>query len=117
MGRSRCDTEYLNTSGLLDAEEEFSQKDKVNGVVVPFTVTLDKGYRSTIAAWRKGKQLILQPDFARSDRKFKGDETLSSAAIAIDRGGNERAVRLSKMSGFIRRGGKENSDLCRLNSS
>ena len=108
------DTEYLNTSRLLDVQEEFAVKDRVNGVVVPFIVTLDKGYRSTIVAWRKGKQLVLQPDFAKSDRKFRGDETLSSAAIATDRGANERAVRLSKISGFIKRGGRVNSDLWRL---
>ena len=46
----------------------------------------------------------LQPDFAKGDRSFKGNETLASAAIATDRSGNERVVRLSKQSGYINRG-------------
>ena len=54
--------------------------------------------------YRLGKQLTIQPDFAKADRHFKGKETLTSAAIATDRSGNERAVRLSKQSGYINRG-------------
>ena len=91
-------------------------EDKVRGLVVPFTVTLYKGYISIIAAWRKGSQFVFQPDFARSDRKFKGHDTLSSAAIATYRGSNERVVRLSKMSGFLKRRNSTNSDLSRLNN-
>ena len=35
---------------------------------------------------------------------FTAMETLVSASIAADRSGNERAVRLVKLSGFLRRG-------------
>ena len=59
---------------------------------------LDKGYRSTIAVWRAGCQLRLQPDFTRSDRQFKAIETISSAAIVKYCSANEMAVRLIKQS-------------------
>lgn len=51
-----------------------------------------------------GKQLTIQPDFAKADCHFKGKKTLTSAAIATDRSGNRRAVRLSKQSGYINQG-------------
>ena len=54
--------------------------------------------------YRAGKQLTLQPTFVKADCKFKGYETLMSAAIATYRSGNERSVRLSKQSEFINRG-------------
>ena len=66
--------------------------------MIAFLNVLDKGYRSTVAAWRSGCQLTLQPDFSRSYRQFKAIETISSAAVATDRSANERAVRLSKQS-------------------
>ena len=44
---------------------------------------------------------MIHPDFAKTDRHFKGKETLTSAAIATYRSGNGRAVRLSKQSGYI----------------
>ena len=57
-----------------------------------------------LAAWRSGRQLLLQPDFARSDRRFNSRELLRSAGVASDRSGNERAVNVAKPSGLIARG-------------
>ena len=51
-----------------------------------------------------GKQLTAQPVFAKSDQQFKGLETLFSASIAADRGGNERGVNVAKRCGYIKRG-------------
>ena len=62
---------------------------------------LDKGYRSTVAAWYTGNQLIMQPDFKKSDMKFRGVETISSAGVATDCSANERGVKYSKSSGVI----------------
>jgi hypothetical protein len=70
-----------------------------------------------LAAWRNGHQLTLQPDFAKSDRKFQRKETLSSAQVAADRSGNERAVRLSKMSGYLKRGLSNNQSLERFDQA
>ena len=35
----------------------------VDNVHIPFTDMLDKRYRSTVAAWYAGNQLVLQPNF------------------------------------------------------
>ena len=104
------DTDFLKQTNILDRQNDFLQHDFVNGELVPFTNILDKGYRVVLAAWRKGKQFVLQPTFAKSDTKFTGRETLSSAAVAADRAANERAVRLCKMLGLLRQGFKQRSN-------
>jgi hypothetical protein len=93
------DTEYLERCGLLEAQKQFQQKDLSSNL--PFTNILDKGYRSILSAWRAGGQLLLQPFFAKSDRKFSSEEVLQSAAVASDRSANERAVRVMKRSGLF----------------
>jgi hypothetical protein len=70
----------------------------------PFINIVNKGFRSTLAAWRHGRQMILQPAFSKSDRRFNSNELISSAAIAADRSANERAVKVCKRSGFLERG-------------
>ena len=95
------DTKYLSESGILEMQEEFVETDLTSDL--PFTNIVDKGYRCVIAAWRKGQYLV-QPKFARSDRKFTTEDILTSACIATDRSGNERAVNVCKYSGVIQRG-------------
>ena len=68
------------------------------------TNVFDKGFRCTIAAKNAGNQKVLQPTFAKSDEQFTRSETLHSAAVAVVRSGNERAVNRVKCSWFIRRG-------------
>ena len=65
---------------------------------------LDKGYRIILAAWKTGNQLVLQPDFKSSDRKFSQKQVISSAVIAEDRSANERSVRLVKKCNFLDKG-------------
>ena len=48
-----------------------------------------------------GCQMILQPDFKKSHKKFCRKETISSAGIATDRSGNERGIKYSKYSGIL----------------
>ena len=67
-----------------------------------------------MAAWKAGQQLTLQPTFAKSDRGFRRQETLSSAIVASDRSGNERAGRLCKLSGYISRGLDNNQSFERM---
>ena len=50
------------------------------------------------------KQLTAQPVFGKSDQQFKGLDTLFSASIAADRGGNERGVNVAKRPGYIKKG-------------
>ena len=116
------DTQYLNDSGILETQEIFSRNDLVDDgkggrTKVPFTNILDKGYRSTVAAWQAGKQLVSQPDFKRSDRKFRAVETISSAGIATDRSSNERQVNRCKMTGEVSRGLQPGRDYTRLDDA
>ena len=83
----------------MEEQNRFAQKDlvEIDGkrTMVPFTNIYDKGYRAKMVAWREGNQLVLQPVFAKSDRRFTRDETLQSGSVASDRGGNERGVNVS----------------------
>mmetsp|Transcript_13023 Transcript_13023/g.17054 ORF Transcript_13023/g.17054 Transcript_13023/m.17054 type:complete len:124 (+) Transcript_13023:142-513(+) len=97
------------STGILEMQQKFQEAD--GGL--PFVNVLDRGYRVTRAAWMS-KQFILQPTFAKSDSKFSGSDVLRSASVAADRSGNERAVRMTKMSATVKRGTINNKDLVRL---
>lgn len=98
------DTDYIVRAGILVMQNHFVETHDVGSRNVKFLNIVDKGFRITSAAWAAGNQTVLQPHFAKSDSKFTGAQTLYSASVASDRGGNERAVRLSKMSGYLSRG-------------
>ena len=111
------DTDYTKREGYLRRQREFQERDKVekDGVetVLPFLNVHDKGFRVNTAAWSEGRQLVLQPDFAKSDRRFSRIQTISSASVASDRGANERTVNVSKRAGYIKRGFRPN--MCPIN--
>ena len=109
------DSDYLEKSGLMQFQESFQKTDPTSKL--SFTNILDKGYRCILAAWRAGGQLLLQPFFARSDRKFSSREALLSGAVASDRSGNERAVKRLKLSNFVARGIHQTQDLDRFADS
>ena len=69
-----------------------------------YTTIYDKGYRAKKVAWRTGKQLVVQPEWAESDKKFGREKTMLSASVATDRSGNKRAVNVCKRAWFISRG-------------
>ena len=98
------DSHYQEHIGIFKEQEQFAMCDLVDGVLLPFMSIFDKGYGVNLMSWRHGTQEVKQPVFARSDRKFRGVETLMSASIATDRSGNERAVKISKLSGLLQRG-------------
>jgi hypothetical protein len=60
-------------------------------------------YRCIMATWRAGKQFLVQPAFASSDRKFNTCEFNRSSTWVSDRSGNERAVNVTKCPGIIKR--------------
>jgi hypothetical protein len=103
------DSKYMNETGILEMQKTFADND--GGL--PFTNILDRGYRSTRAAWRQG-QFVLQPTFAKSDKKFSTRDVLRAASVAADRSGNERAVRVSKMSAYVKRGTAQHKNMVRL---
>jgi hypothetical protein len=84
---------YLLSSPL---EDEITRQ-------IPFTVVLDRGYRITLEARKEGGHTVMQPVFA-SDRHFTTLEVLISSTISKDRSGNERAVKYSKISDYIKKG-------------
>jgi hypothetical protein len=112
---SIMDSEYMIRSKVLTIQETYLKCYDTKHIE-PFTVILDKGYRITAAAWGVGNTFILQPSFARSDRKFTGHESIRNAAIASDRAGNERAVRYSKLCGYIKTGLLQNESTVRLSN-
>ncbi len=120
------DSDYNRRSGYLQEQEQFQNEDLVEKEsddgwvvisVVPFLNIYDKGYRAKMAAWKNGKQHVLQPDWAESDRRFGRSETVTSASVASDRGGNERSVNVSKRAGYISRGFQPNMCPVRFNKA
>ena len=108
-------TLYQTKTCIFQKQSKFVKKGSVDGNDITFTNIVDKRYCITLAAWRAGKQLVLQPVFANSDCKFTGKETLTSATVASDRSGNERAVNRAKASNYLQRGLKAKMDPARLN--
>ena len=98
------DTEYNKNAGYLNKQASFQKEDLVDRKVIPFLNIYDKGYRAKMVAWRSDRQLVLQPLFRKSDQRFNQSETIRSASVASDRGGNERAVNVSKRSSLVSQG-------------
>ena len=76
----------------MKQQQEFLDTYDADTKDYPWINILDKGYRVVEAAWREGRQFVLQPTFAKADKKFTSDEKIRSSAVASDRGENERAV-------------------------
>ncbi len=114
------DSDYNRRAGYLKKQWRFQENDlvEIDGErrVVRFLNIYDKGYRAKMTAWENGKQLVLQPDFKESDKRFNRDQTISSASVASDRGGNERVVNVSKRAGLISKGFVPNADPTRFNN-
>jgi hypothetical protein len=118
------DSDYNRREGYLERQMNFANKDlvTVDGdrgklSVLPFTNVYDKGYRAKMVAWKCGKQKVLQPEWAESDKRFRRDQTLLSASVATDRGGNERAVNVCKRAWFVSRGFLPNMSPKQLNDA
>ena len=103
------DSDYLNKTDILQRQLRFQMGD--GGT--KFLNILDRGYRSTRAAWASG-QLILQPTFAKSDKQFSTIDLIRSTSVAADRSGNERAVRVTKMSAYVKRGTQTHKNIEQL---
>jgi len=94
------DSRYLNETGIFEEQEKFQKSDGE----IPFINQIDRGFRSS----------ILQPNFMNSDGKFATGGVLCSASIVADRSGNERAVRVAKMSSYDKQGLTTHTDIERL---
>lgn len=103
-GGGVSDSEYNSSEGYLQSQITFAENDLVEGKLITFTNGLDKGYRAKMAAWRNGKQMAIQPPYAKSDKRFTGRQTIYAGCVAHDRSGNERGVNVCKRSGLFQRG-------------
>jgi hypothetical protein len=77
----------------------------------------NRRYRAKMVAWKCGKQKVMQPEWAESDKRFRRDQTLLSASVATDRGGNERGVNVCKRAWFVSRGFLPNMSPKQLNDA
>ena len=68
-----------------------------------FLNVFDKGFRNWLEAQLNG-QKVLQPNYAKGNKSFSRSEVLHTAAVAVVRSGNERAVGRCKLSWFMKRG-------------
>lgn len=91
------DSAYVDMAKLFEDQKKFAERYPDPLVEGGFINIMDKGYRCTLSAMNHG-QTCLQPDFAESDRQFSRESTLHSAAVAVVRSSNERAVKLMKHS-------------------
>ena len=95
------DTDTGRIVKVLIQMKRFAEKDTSRLLLLVLILNvLDKGFRNVVDAREQG-QRCLQPCFARSDAQFTRDQTLHSACVAVVRSGNERAVRLCKLSRFL----------------
>ena len=105
----------------MEEQEKFAEGDLViiNGVLtlLAFLSIYDQGYRAKAVAHRARKQLVLQPAFAESDKHFNRIQTLLSASVATDRGGNKRTINVAKRSWYVKRGFRPNSDTKQMNDT
>ena len=73
------DSDYNRREGYLQRQQEFQESDlvEIDGKVdvLLFLNVYDKGYLARTVAWKTGRQGVLQPTFAPSDRRFNGSET------------------------------------------
>lgn len=111
------DSDHIIKNKVLEQQEIFQNNDLVGEKVIPFTMTLDRGYHLDTQAFRCGKQTIRQPEFKKTGRRFTGRETLRSASCSNIRAGNERAVRKAKLSGFLKKGILPGEDLERFDDA
>lgn len=71
------DSDYMERSGVLEFQQQFQNANMLGlAATLAFFIILDKGYHIVLAAWQNGGQFLLQPFFAKSDRKFTSKEVL-----------------------------------------
>jgi len=99
---------------ILDSQQLFQDEDLVDGKLVKFVNYLDKGYRVTREI-HAHDQKVVQPIYVSNKVGFSFEDGLCSSEVASDRSGNERAVRLAKLSDFLTDGVHNNQSFERMN--
>jgi hypothetical protein len=98
--RAISDTDYFQKAKILETQQSYLTTHDNNNI--SWTIVCDQGFLITLAAFRCGGQIVIQPTFSRGySERFTDIETLFTGGVARDRSGNERAVRNMKLSGYI----------------
>jgi hypothetical protein len=112
---SVSDTKYMIKSEAFECQQRFIEDRDPLFSHIPWLNMLDKGYCIIGGhAFQNGRQLIVQPNFAKSDQRFNSYQTLRSTSIAKIRAGNERVVRKVKNCKYISSGLKSNENVTRM---
>jgi DDE superfamily endonuclease len=111
------DTDYLLKTKILEKQQTYLQQTYSGDKLITWMIICDKGFRISTSAIKIGGQIVIQPSFSKGEEKFTDQETLRGALIAADRSGNERAVRLMKLSNFIKHGLLPNESTVRLSDA
>jgi len=93
------DDQQISYTMILELQKLFAENDTSS--LEAFLNVFDKGYHMLLEAKRQG-QLCCQPD--KVDTLSTGDNVLRTACVAVTRSGNERAVKRSKISWFVKDG-------------
>jgi DDE superfamily endonuclease len=102
------DSDYFARSGILQLQEQYLELYDPDCGDKKWVNILDRGYKVVGECFINGGQYVLQPSFCHaSNPKFTANETQLTAAVASDRGANERAVRMAKLSKYISEGYKQ----------
>jgi hypothetical protein len=114
MGAASDTLYHSKNEGILPMQQEFQESDKIDETIIPFIQILDRGYQVQKASLDAGKQKVEQPFFADKEGFFSTSQVQRSAAVASERSGNERAVRICKLPGYIQRGPHSRSEMDRF---
>lgn len=99
------DSDYFRRSGILPLQVAYVDLYDPDHFDKKWINVLDRGYKVVGDCFAHGEQKCLQPSFSRpGGAKFSGKDTQLTAAVAADRGANERAVKIAKISKFVSNG-------------
>lgn len=102
------DTDYFRRSGILQLQDQYVKIYDAGSSHAKWINILDRGYKVMGECFAVGEQKCLQPTFTKSgEPKFSGNNTQLTASVAADRSGNERAVKMAKISKYIKDGYKQ----------
>ena len=114
------DSDYNGRERHLERQRHFANDDKVeldkgsgDFNVLPFTNACNKAYHAEMVAWRCGQQLVLQPEWAESDKNFVEIKYCSLHQWQLIK----RAVKVCKRAWFIRGGFLPNISPKQLNDA
>jgi len=90
------DSSYIKQTKIFETQQSVASHDITSSQ--PFPNLFDCGYHVILDAHQHGGQHCVQPSFSWHNKNFETKNVLYSAAVAMVRSGNERAVKQVKTS-------------------